>query len=144
MRANLGEVKEANYEPLPQGKYHVRVVMADGPITDAKKLDGTLKAPHVKTRFQILSGEYAGRFIFKDFIFTEKALPFLKPFLVALGYPTDQEVEIVPDQWVNEQLVVQVAHELKDGKPKDVPAMYYSLQSQSIVPLSSEEIPFGG
>jgi hypothetical protein len=114
--------------------------MAEGPISGELKEDGTEKAPYVKTRFQILTGDYAGRLIFKNFIFTEKALPFLKPFLVSIGYPTDQEVEIVPDQWVGEQLVVQVAHERKDGKVRDVPVMYFSLASQGLE--LAEDIPF--
>jgi hypothetical protein len=131
MRVNLGAVKEGTFEPLPQGQYHVRVVKAEE-VTGETKQDGTLKAPYITTWFEIVAGDYTGRLIFKNFIFTQNALPFLKPFLVALGYPTDQDVDINPNDWLNEQLVVQVEREIYQGKEKDVPAGYYSLVSQKI------------
>jgi hypothetical protein len=137
MKVNLSKVKEATgSEPLPMGKYHVSIIKSE-PIIGELKQDGSEKKPYVKTWFKVLSGPCAGRYAFKNFTMTEAAMPFVKPFLLAIGYPASEEIEILPEQWLNVQLVIQIGINGKDlnGQVRHEPIAYYSLESQKLQPI---------
>lgn len=110
MKANIGELPDySDSSPLPVGKYHVSVLTAH-------LVESDMKAPYIKTVFVVREGQHEGRKIFKNFIFTQKALPFMKGFLVALNYDTTAEVNIDPKDWIDEELAVRVVHEMGTGE----------------------------
>lgn len=141
MRANLGKVDEmGNFEPLPIDWYHCSVVKAEE-IKSGHPDYKEGKAPYVKTHFLVRSGDHAGRRIFKNFIFTENALGFMKSYLVAIGYPdSDQEVDIQPEEWLNEQCMVHIKHKSFNGKTQEEPDFYAPLSEHEVEPLEKVDI----
>lgn len=125
-----------NQEPVPVGWYHVEVIKAE--LIEKEK-----KAPYVSTWFKIMEGIYSGRYVFHNFIFTESAMGFMKPFLLAIRYSAVDEIEIVPGEWVGEQLLLLVGHKLWEGKKKEDAVGYKSLEAEGKVPIEADDkIPF--
>ena len=136
LKTNLGNYKNT-FEPIPAGT-QVQVAVEKADLTESEG-----KAPYVKTWFRVITGLYSGRIIFKNFIFTEKAIPFMKPFLESIGYPSDQDIEIEPTEWLHEQLIILVGHETYNGTVKEISIGYKSLESEGKTPIEKEEeIPF--
>jgi len=72
------EVEAPSYADLPDGKYQVRVES----VRVAQSQNGD---PMLKWDFLVLSGEFAGRHLFKNAVITHKSLPFVKGDLQTLG-----------------------------------------------------------
>jgi hypothetical protein len=138
----LIDVKDGEFDLLPAGKYQVGIIEADE-IAAKEKEDGTMAAPKLKIKFKILSGENMGRYIFKDFILTEKALWALKPFIIALGYPQDRELDISPEEFIGQQLIIRVGHRIFNSQTYIDIKEYQSLGSLGIKKIiNDEDIPF--
>ncbi len=136
MRANLGETPDyTDRSAVPQGTYHVVV-------DSAELVEKPGKTPYVKTVFTIVEGEHKGRKLFKNFTWTEKALPFMKGFLVAINYATDAEVEIDWNEWKGEQLAVRVTHKMFEGEPQAEVSQYIPLNEAGFSKAEDDEIPF--
>ncbi len=75
---DYAEADAPSYGNLPDGKYQVRV--------ERVKLGSSQAGdPMLKWDFVVLSGEHAGRHIFKNAVITQKSLPFVKGDLQTLG-----------------------------------------------------------
>lgn len=129
----LNQIKDGDFEPLPIGKYHVEIVEAKEDHSDSDK-------PKFKVKFEVVDGEYSGRFIFKDFILTEKALWAIKPFLLVFGVKQDVELNIDVKDFVGQQLIVNNGHRLYEGKTYNDPKSYTSLQEAKVEKVT--RIPF--
>ena len=72
------EVEAPGYADVPDGKYQVRVES----VRPAQSQNGD---PMLKWDFVVLSGEFAGRHLFKNAVITHRSLPFVKGDLQTLG-----------------------------------------------------------
>lgn len=125
-----------NQEPVPSGWYQVEIIKAE-------KIEKDGKSPYVSTWFKIVEGMHSGRYIFHNFIFTEKAIGFMKPLLLAINYSSDEEIEIEPSEWEGEQLMLLIGHRIWNGKKKEEAVAYKSLESEGKSLIKSDEkIPF--
>lgn len=122
MKVNLGETPDfSDNTAIPQGDYHVSVAEAELVAKEGK-------TPYIRTVFVVREGEHEGRKLFHNFMWSEKSLPFMKGFLVAIDYDTSGEVEIDYKDWPNSELAVRVAHEIYEGKPKAIISKYIPLK----------------
>ena len=151
---DVEDVKE--FEQPPVGEYHVQIVKAESVDSAIDEKTGKTKFPKLKVQFKVLDTvpsaegeEFKGKngFVFKDYILTDKAMPFLKPLLVALGYAVDEELEINEENLINEQLVINIQHKKQANSNKiwAEPKVdgYKSLVSLGIEPIvADEEVPF--
>lgn len=90
----LGDVKEMNFEPLPQTWYHFGVVKAEYGVSSKKR------TPYMKLSCLVLDGEHKGRYVFHDFWLTKKSLPFNKGLLYAMGYTDDDDIPVNEEGYV--------------------------------------------
>ena len=144
MRLNLKEIKEmkdGDFPLLPVGWYQARV-------SNTTFVDKEGKSPYVKTEFTIMEGEHKARVLFHNFIWTFNAAGFMKPFLLAIGYP-ESEVDIEYQEWEKKQLMIYVDTDSftnSKGIKKDTNrvTMYKSLESEGKDPIHTEEdeVPF--
>jgi hypothetical protein len=90
-RINFAEVK--GMELLPAGRYSFEVVAAK---------DGTSGAGNdkINIRVRVISGEYEGRQIFEDLTFAPTSEWKVKEALLAMGYNSDYDDEVVADELV--------------------------------------------
>ncbi len=78
LNMNLTAVEEAKFELLPNGIYPVT-------ITDSEfKYAASSGAPMWAVQGEVTEGEFAGRKLFTNIVFSEKALPFAKKTLAVL------------------------------------------------------------
>jgi len=122
MKAKLGEVPDySDNSPVPQGVYHVSV-------EEVELVSKEGKSPYVRTVFVIREGECEGRKLFHNFMWSEKSLPFMKGFLIAIDYDTKGEIDIDYKDWPDSELGVKVSHEMYKGQPKAKIAQYIPLK----------------
>ena len=129
----LNTIEDGNFDPLPIGKYQVEIIEAKEDNKDAEK-------PKLKVKFEVVAGEQSGKYIFKDFVLTEKAWWAFKPFLLALGCAEDKELELQAEDFVGEQLILSNYHRIYDGKTYNDPKNFISLKSAGAE--REEKIPF--
>jgi len=72
------QAEAPEFEEVPDGKYQVRIEAAR--LTESTKGD-----PMIKWDLVVISGEHAGRHIFKNSVITSASLPFVKGDLKVLG-----------------------------------------------------------
>lgn len=72
------EAEAPSYEEVPDGKYQARVDRVE--LGQSQNGD-----PMLKWNLLVLSGQHAGRRIFKNSVITHKSLPFVKGDLQTLG-----------------------------------------------------------
>lgn len=114
-------VEERSFEPLPRGRYDLRVVAAEIRQTDPSK------APYLALTYAVESGEggplEGERKLWENMSFSPKALWKLKGFLKAVGM-TDEELagtlqlnaEDLLDAMVSALVVVEKG---QDGEPRN-------------------------
>jgi hypothetical protein len=89
-RINFAEVDNVqDFSPVPQGKYPCRLVEVEEASTQYGDEMWKLK-------FEITEGEYAGRFIFDNMVFSEAAMKRVKLICSRLGLNTSGEVDLTP------------------------------------------------
>ena len=133
MKAKLGETPDfSDNSAVPQGTYHVVVEEAELVAKEGK-------TPYIRTVFAIKEGEHEGRKLFHNFMWSEKSLPFMKGFLVAIDYDTSGEVEIDYKDWPNSELAVRVGHELYNNEPKAVIAKYIPLKEAGFTKMGKKD-----
>ena len=136
MKVNFKDIKENNgFEPLPIGWYQVSVDQADEISTPGK-------APYLKVRFEVTEGLFAKRKMFRNFILTEAASPFFKPFACACGYAKDFEGEIQANDFIGVQLMVFCNHKKFNEKIQEDPTMFKSLIAAGVAPTVKDDVPF--
>lgn len=150
----LGDVKEMNYGPKPEGAYQVQIITAKKGYTKAKH------SPYLNIDSVIVDGEHKGGHLFWTVWTSEKAFGFLKPFLLASGFSDDDEInvengEIMIDETdlSGRQLVAIVSgHETYDKvvdiergitekRTKEIVTMFRKVETK-IPFVMEEDIPF--
>ena len=74
-----------------------------------------------KLRFEVIEGEYAGRFIFDNMVFSEKALKRAKLICSRLGLNVSGEIDLTPEMLLNKVCILKVTteeYEDSEGKTK--------------------------
>lgn len=142
------EEMSGNYEIKPVGWYKVLV-------TDKLELryGRDTGNPYVAVRFFIMDGQYKKSYLFRNIALTVKAIGFLKPFLAAIGWDDDDEIEIEDKsqtikiderEWIDKKLQVYVSHKPKqdddDDKQEEVTA-YKRLDDADDYELTPDELP---
>jgi len=97
-----------DYTPLPEDSYLSQIVSAQETTT---KKSGT---ENWKVKFEVLTGEFRGRFIFDNFVLTEKALPRLKKLCSAIGMDVSRKVNVKPADLLDKKCLVDVIIETYD------------------------------
>jgi len=74
-----------------------------------------------KLRFEVVEGEYAGRYIFDNLVFSAKALKRAKLICSRLGIDVSGEVDLTPELLLNKVCILTVTteeYEDSEGKTK--------------------------
>jgi len=104
-RIDFSNVQDAkNYSPLPEGTYPCQVSDVEEAFT--RNADEMFKLV-----FEVTDGEFAGRRIFDNLVFSDAALKRAKMILSRLGVDVSGEVDLTPDMLVKKQCLVSVAIE---------------------------------
>lgn len=97
--ANVDDVDD--YSPIPDGDYLCRLTEIE--------LDSTRSGDEMwKLRFAVEEGEYAGRLIFDNLVFSAAAMKRVKLICSRLGIDTDGELDLVPDLIRGRRCVITV------------------------------------
>ena len=103
-----------DFSPLPAGKYPCKLVEVEEARTQYDDEMG-------KLRFQVASGQYAGRFIFDNLVFSDAAIKRAKLICGRLGLNVSGELNLTTDMLKGRacQVTVDVEdYEDKEGKTK--------------------------
>jgi hypothetical protein len=84
---DYAEAEAPDFDEVPDGKYQVRVHTVK--LARSQKND-----PMIKWDTVIISGQHAGRHIFKNSMITQSSLPFVKADLLTLGLKLDKFSEL--------------------------------------------------
>ena len=105
---NVQDAKD--FSPLPEGKYLCQL----SKITKATtKYDDEMWKLH----FKVIQGEYTGRIIFDNMVFSKAALGRVKLICSRLGLDTSQEVDVTPDLLQGRKCYISVEiQDYKDNK----------------------------
>lgn len=147
---DIDDMKDFPIKPV--GWYHVEIEKAP------RKPATTDGKPLVNVWLKIVVGEYEGSYLFHNASLNARAIGFMKPFLLALDYPedfdlqtNDEDVLVIDEKdWIGKQLMVYVGHDTYNGKPKEKIECFKSLKTEGTKPIETksesqggdEEIPF--
>jgi hypothetical protein len=103
----------ADFDPLPDGQYQVKLADIE---TDRTKHDDVMW----KLRWKVEGGEFCGRLIFDNMVFTEKAMPRVKMICACCGIDVSGELDLQPEMLLDKQVFVHVFQEqYKDDKDQE-------------------------
>lgn len=109
---NFTDVETSDFEALPAGRYLVRVETTE-------EREGQ-KAPYLAVTYEVIEPEeYAGRKLFDNLSFSQKALFRFKGFLQAIGYTEEdlaEEFTWEEGEFNDAELEVQVYIDTWEGK----------------------------
>ncbi len=108
VKVNMNGVEDAqNFSPVPDDAYLCKISEVD----DDKATQGG--DPMWRIRWEIIEGDYAGRYIFDNLVFSPKALKRVKLVFSRLGLDVskDEEVEWTPQMIMDKHARVTVVTE---------------------------------
>jgi hypothetical protein len=85
---NFANVPDNEFLPIPEGDY----VCVIDTVKDTKTKDG--KTRMWNTKFKILQGSHAGKFLFTNFVHNEGGFGNLKKLYSVLGYDVTQNIDM--------------------------------------------------
>ncbi len=135
----IGDIAE--YAPLPEGEYPCRLTQVEQ--TQTRNGDDLWRL-----RFVVTAGEFTGRYIFDNLVFSPKALPRVKLLCNRLGVDVNGEVDLRPDHLLQRQCLVTVAIEEyadEEGATKKrnrVPFAGYEAVAAETEDDGDEHLPF--
>ena len=89
-RINFADINAiSDFAPLPEGEYQCRLSDIEADVTRAGD-------PMWKVRLTVESGEYAGRLLFDNLVFSPKALPRVKLVCQSCGLDVSGEINLEP------------------------------------------------
>ena len=143
--ANIDDVQD--FTPLPDGEYLCRLAE----IEEASTYNGD---ELWKLKFEVTDGEFAGRYIFDNMVFSEAALKRVKLICSRLGIDVSGEIDLTPSMlegatcYITTEIEEYEDNEGKIKRRNTVPfAGYEHIDSQeketaSSSELSEEKLPF--
>lgn len=114
-KVNFPEVPDVqNFSPLPEGKYLCKLIEITESTT---QYDDEMW----KLRFKVIEGQYKGRIILDNLVFSEAALKRVKLICSRLGLDTTQEIDVTPGMLLKHKCYIDV--EIQDyanekGEPR--------------------------
>jgi len=127
-RIDFSRVEDAkDFTPLPEGEYLCRVDSIEEALTGAGD-------EMWKVRLAVVGGEYKGRYIFDNLVFSEKALKRAKFVCRCLGVDVSGEVDLTTEMIIGKQANVRVEiEEYVDDEGKE--------KARNRVPFAGYEKP---
>jgi hypothetical protein len=129
---DYAEAEAPEFDEVPDGKYQVRVHTVK--LARSQKND-----PMIKWDTVVISGQHAGRHIFKNSVITQSSLPFVKADLLTLGLKLDKFSELPNHLDALLDLSIDVTKRTK-GEYTNV----YFNKLLSILPGADGSVPGGG
>ena len=103
-----------DYSPIPEGDYLCR-------LTDVEESETRNGDDLWKLRFAVEKGEFAGRCVFDNLVFSEKALPRVKLICSRLGVDMSGELDLQPHHLLEKTCLITVTiedYEDEEGNTK--------------------------
>lgn len=98
----FGEIEEGqSFKPLPRGKYLCQLV-------DIAEKTTRTGAEMWNMKFEVASGDYLGRFIFDNLVFSDAAKPRVKLICSRLGLDTTKGIDLTPNTILNKVALLTV------------------------------------
>ena len=117
LSVDLSNIEEMSFEVLPKGTYDVIVDEAEYKISQS---GGN---PMIALTFKIEEGEYEGRKLFSNIVFSPKAMPFAKRDIARLGLNHLLEGPFNPEEaaseFIGQTCRVRVAIEKYEGEDQN-------------------------
>jgi hypothetical protein len=102
-----------DYTPIPKGEYLCRISKVEEALTGAGD-------PMWKLHLIVDEGDYKGRYVFDNLVFSEKALKRAKFILRCLGVDVSGHVALTPEMIIGKQVNVRVeVKEYVDGEGRE-------------------------
>ncbi|MBU8913307.1 MAG: DUF669 domain-containing protein [Spirochaetales bacterium] len=126
----------ADFAPLPDGDYLCQ-------LTDVE-LDNTKSGDEMwRLRWSVLGGEFAGRLLFDNLVFSEKALSRVKLVCGCCGVDTSGAVDLEPTMLLDKQaLVTTYQEEYTDDQDRTKVTNRIPFEGYSFVPSDTGDVPF--
>ena len=114
-KIDFSKIEEVDdFSPLPDGEYHCKLAK----IEEAT----TVNSDEMwKLRFKVIEGEYAGKLIFDNMVFSPAALKRVKLICSRLGLDVSSEVDLTPEMILNKTCILTVTteeYEDSEGRKK--------------------------
>ncbi|MCF6147307.1 MAG: hypothetical protein E3K37_01470 [Candidatus Kuenenia sp.] len=135
----IGEIED--YSPVPEDSYVCELVE----ITEDETKNGD---EMWKLKFEIAEGEYQGRYLFDNIVFSPEAAKRVKFICSRLGLKTSGNVELTPEMLLNRKTIINPITEDyidENGKTKKhnkIPFAGYELYEGAPVGTATNS-PFG-
>lgn len=89
-RINFADINNiSEFAPLPDGDFICRLADIEADVTRSGD-------PMWKLRWEVEAGEYAGRLLFDNLVFSAKAMPRVKHVCAACGLDVSGEIDLEP------------------------------------------------
>lgn len=116
----------SDYSPLPSGKYPCKLVHIEEKVT--RKGDEMWAM-----EFEVESGDYKGRKIFDNIVFSEAAAKRLKLICSRLGVETSQDLHLTTDMILGKRVGIEVGiDEYEDSNGR--------MKQRNVVPFAGYEV----
>ena len=131
---DVGEV--ADFAPIPDGEYLVRIVDIE--------IDRTKSGDEMwKLRWSVTSGEFAGRLLFDNLVFSQKALSRVKLICGCCGVDTNGAVDLEPVMLLDKQTLISTyQEEYTDDQGRTKISNRIPFEGYSHVPSGGQDTPF--
>jgi hypothetical protein len=121
LKVNFTDVEVRNFDPIPTGKYHVKIT--DAEIKQSGPASKNPGSDYINFEYTVQEGDYNNRKVFGMASLLPHALFSIKGILQAVGYDAEGEMEFELDDLIGKDLIVKVnkrpARTLDDGREVD-------------------------
>jgi hypothetical protein len=126
----------ADFSPLPDGDYVCQ-------LTDVE-IDHTKAGDEMwKLRWAVQDGEFAGRLLFDNLVFSQKALSRVKLVCGVLGIDTSGQLDLQPDMLLDKRALVSTyQEEYVDGQGRTKITNRIPFEGYAYVPATGASTPF--
>ena len=132
--SNVGDI--ADFAPIPDGEYQVRVVDIE---TDMTKSGDEMW----KLRLQVESGEHDGRLLFDNVVFSPKAMPRVKLICESFGLGVSGVVDLDTPMLLNKcALVTTYQEEYEDDRGQAKVNNRVPYDGYACVTTDATDVPF--
>lgn len=91
----------SDYAPLPDGEYRCHVDSVDERTTQRGD-------PMWRLRFRVVDGDFEGRWVWDNLVFSERGRSRVKLFCKSIGIDTSQAVDLLPEMLIGKTCKVTV------------------------------------